>query len=157
VLMLSFSRMTMAQRHPAVIKSAALMTLVVAPLGVGLGAVAPTLIAAFFNTKWAEMAPMLMILSLMTIFRPMAWPVTAFLQAAQKPRLVMCASLSRALTIIPLVASFGTLGGPIWACAGACIGYFIHGAVTITAARLSTGLSVGVYLAAVARPFMLTL
>ena len=155
VLMPSYSKLAVAQRHAAVIKSAALMTLVVAPLGVGLGAVAPTLVAAFFDAKWAAIAPMLVILSVMTIFRPMAWPVTAYLQAAQRPRLVMYASVSRALVIVALVALFGLLGGPLWATAGACIGYAFHAAFTIGAAGVGTGMPIRDYLAAVARPFML--
>jgi len=155
VLMPSYSKMDGPQRHPAVIKAAALMTLVMAPLGVGLGAVAPTLVRAFFDAKWAGMAPMLMILSVMTMFRPMAWPVTAYLQAALKPRLVMYASVFRALVVIGLVALLGILGGPLWACVGACIGYAFHAAFTITAARISTGLRLTPYLKALARPFLL--
>jgi lipopolysaccharide exporter len=155
VLMPSYSKMAAAQRDPAVVKSAALMTLVVAPLGVGLGAVAPTLVAAFFDARWVAMAPMLMILSVMTIFRPMSWPVTAYLQAAAKTRLVMYASVSRALFIIASVGICGLLGGPLWAAAGACIGYAFHTAFTITAAGLAMGMPIRAYLAAVARPFVL--
>lgn len=155
VLMPSYSRMAAQNRHSAVLKSAALMTLVVAPLGVGLGAIAPTLVATFFDAQWAAMGPMLVILSFMTIFRPMAWPVTAYLQAAQKPQLVMYASVSRAMLVIGLVGVFGWLGGPLWACGGACIGYAFHAAFTVTLAKLATGMPVKSYAAAVARPFML--
>ena len=155
VLMPSYSKMPVSQREPAVIKSAALMTLVVAPLGVGLGAVAPTLVRAFFDAKWAAMGPMLTVLSLMTIFRPMSWPVTAYLQAALRPRLIMYASLTRALLVIVLVGFFGLLGGPVWACAGASVGYAAHAAFTIVAAGISTGMPIAAYLAAVARPFLL--
>jgi len=154
VLMPSYARLDPAERDSAVIKSAALMTLLVAPLGVGLGAVAPTLVAGFFDAKWAAMGPMLAILSLMTIFRPMAWPVTAYLQAALKPQLVMYASVSRAVVVITLVGLFGWLGGPLWACAGACIGYAFQAAFTVILAGLSTGMPVKAYAAAVGRPFL---
>jgi len=51
VLMPSYSKMPDRDRASAVVKSAALMTLVVAPLGVGLAAVAPTVVAASSTTS----------------------------------------------------------------------------------------------------------
>ena len=155
VLMPSYSKMPEADRGPAVIKSAALMTLVVAPLGVGLGAVAPTLVNSFFNDKWSQMAPMLVILSVMTVFRPMYWPAMAYLQSVRQTRLLMYLSIGRAFVIIGLVAAFGHLGGPLWACLGAGIGYGLHSLLTVIATGMSTGLPIRPYLIAVGRPLLL--
>jgi lipopolysaccharide exporter len=155
VLMPSYSKMPDADRAPAVVKSAALMTLVVAPLGVGLGAVAPSLVSAFFNDKWALMAPMLIILSVMTVFRPMYWPAIAYLQAVKQTQLIMYLSVGRAVIIIGLVAGFGAMGGALWACLGAGIGYALHSLVTIIATGKSTGLPVRPYLIGVGRPLLL--
>jgi len=154
VLMPSFSLMADAQRRAAVVRAAALMSLVVSPLGVGLGAVAPIVVSTFFDARWAEMAPMLMILSIMTIFRPMTWPAVAYLQAVGRTRLVMVLSLIRGAVVLALVAAFGFLGGPLWSCAGACVGYVMHSALTVIATGRSTGLSVLQYMLGIARPLL---
>jgi PST family polysaccharide transporter len=154
VLMPSFSRMEDAQRRSAVVRAAALMALVVTPLGVGLGAVAPTLVATLFNEKWAGMEPMLVILCVMTVSRPMTWSAVAYLQAVQQTRVIMWASFARAALVLPLVASFGYAGGPEWACVGGGIGYGLHAVGTIVATGRVTGLPIGSYLVGVARPIL---
>lgn len=154
VLMPSFSRMEDDQRRRSVVRAAALMQLIVSPLGVGLGAVAPTVVAAFFDAKWAAMAPMLAILSVMAVFRPMTWSAIAYLQAVQQTRLVMLSSFLRAIAVLSLVAAGGSLGGPIAACVGAGIGYALHSVLTIIACGRATGLPVGAYLVGVMRPLV---
>jgi lipopolysaccharide exporter len=154
VLMPSFSKMEEAERRPAVVKAAALMALIVSPLGVGLGAVSPTLVDAMFNEQWAGIAPMLAVLSIMTLFRPMTWSAVAYLQAVQQTRLVMWASFTRALLVLPLVALFGWLGDATWACVGATIGYAVHSIGTIVVTGRVTPLPVGPYLAGVLRPLL---
>ncbi|MET0658244.1 MAG: oligosaccharide flippase family protein [Steroidobacteraceae bacterium] len=154
VLMPTFALMEEKQRHAAVVRSAALMSLVVSPLGVGLGALAPVIVTTFFDARWAAMAPMLMVLSVMTVFRPMTWPAVAYLQAVSKTGLIMTVSVVRGVVVLALVATFGWIGGPVWACAGACLGYFLHTVVTVCVAGWATGLSIKHYLVGVARPLL---
>lgn len=155
VLMPSFSKMEDEPRRRAVIRAAALMSLVVSPFAVGLGAVAPTLVEALFNEDWeAQMAPMLAILSVTGVFRPTMWSAVAYLQAVQQTRLIMYSSFLRAVAVLALVAGFGYAGGPIWACVGVGIGFTVHAILTIIAAGRAAGFSVGAYLAGVARPIV---
>jgi PST family polysaccharide transporter len=155
VLMPSFSRMAPDQRDRAAIASASLMSLVVSPLGVGLGAVAPTAVAAFFNPAWQErMTPMLAILSVMFVFRPMTWSATAYVQAVQRTRVLMLSSVARAVLVLAGVGVCGYLGGPNWACIGAGIGFFVTTVATIAAAAQATSLPILGYLRAVAQPLM---
>ena len=154
VLMPSFARIEDRQRRAGVARAGALMALVICPLGIGLGAVAPTLVKAFFDQRWHGMAPMLTILSIMTVFRPMTWVPVAYLQAIQQTRLVMFLSFSRAVIVLPLVAAFGTAGGPEMACIGGCIGYALHSLGTIFLSGYITGLPVLSYLIAVLRPLV---
>ena len=154
VLMPSFSRMEPEQRERAVIRAAALMGVVVSPLGVGLGAVAPTVVATLFDARWAAMAPMLTILSIMTVFRPMTWSAIAYVQAVQRTRIVMISSFLRAIVVLSLVAVCGYAGGPSWACIGAGLGYALHSALTIIAVGRATGMRAGAYLRGVARPLL---
>jgi lipopolysaccharide exporter len=155
VLMPAFSRMEEGQRERAAIRAAALMGVVVSPLGVGLGAIAPTVVALFFNKDWAEMMDrMLMILSVMTVFRPMPWSAIAFAQAVQRTGIVMWSSFLRAIVVLSLVALCGTLGGPYWACVGAGAGYAVHSVFTIVGACRATGLPATAYLVGAARPLV---
>jgi lipopolysaccharide exporter len=155
VLMPAFSRMEDGQRQRAAIRAAGLMGVLVSPLGVGLGAVAPTLVATFFNAEWQDMMPaMLMILSVMTVFRPMPWSAIAYVQAMQRTGIIMWSSFLRAIVVLSLVALFGKLGDRNWACVGAGLGYALHSVFTIVGACRVTGLPTAAYLLGVSRPLV---
>ncbi len=154
VLMPAFSRMDDAQRRRAVVRTPLLMGIIVTPIGFGLAAVATTVVAAFFDERWAGMAPMLAILSIMAVTRPMTWGAVAYLQAVQQTRLVMYTSFLRAVIVLALVAVCGYVGGVLWACIGANIGCAIHTILTIVVAGRATGFDVGAYLRGCARPLL---
>jgi PST family polysaccharide transporter len=155
VLMPSFSRLAPEQRERAAVRSASLMGLIVSPLGVGLGAVAPTLVAALFNARWGEYMPaMLGILSTMFVFRPMTWSVTAYVQAVQRTRIIMVASMVRAVSVLALVAGLGYAGGPSWACVGAGLGFMLDCVVMIGLAGRVTALPAGAYLRGALQPLL---
>jgi lipopolysaccharide exporter len=117
--------------------------------------VAGTIVATFFDARWGtSMAPMLAILSTMTVFRPMTWSAIAYLQAVQKTRLIMYSSFLRAIAVLALVAVGGHFGGPNWACIGAGVGYAIYTVLTIIAAGRTAEFSVGAYMIGVARPLL---
>jgi PST family polysaccharide transporter len=154
VLMPAFSKMEPADRPAAVVRAAGLMALVVAPLGVGLGAVAPTIVQVFFDTRWAGMASILMVLSVMTVFQPAPWSAIAYLQAEKMTRLIMAMSVARATLLLTLVAVLGWLGGPVWACAGVGVGYAVHSVLTVVLTARVTPLPVRAYFANVVRPLL---
>lgn len=154
VLMPSFSRMDEDQRRVAVVRAASLMCLLVAPLGVGLGAVAPTLVDALFNEQWRAMAPMLSILGVAMVFRPMIWSAIAYAQAVQRTRVVMMSSFLRVIVVLSLVATGGILGGPSGACVGAGVGFAIHSTLTIALAGRVADLPARDYLLGVLRPLL---
>jgi PST family polysaccharide transporter len=130
------------------------MALVVWPLAIGLGTIAPTLVAACFDERWHGIAPFLTILSFMTAVKPITWVPVAYLQAVQRPRLIMWLSFSRAALVLPLVVAFGSVGGPLWACVGACLGYTIHSVGSVVVTGRTTGLPITSYLVASFRPLV---
>lgn len=155
VLMPSFAMMEDGAREQAAVRAASLMGLVVSPLGVGLGAIAPTLATTIFNDKWGPMVgPMLVILSVMTVFRPMPWSAIAYAQAVQRTRVLMWSSFMRAVLVLSLVAVGGTLWDPRGACVGAGVGYAAHSVWTVIATGRVTALPAGAYLIGVARPLL---
>ncbi len=154
VLMPAFSRMDDGERRRAVVRTPLLMGIIVTPIGFGLAAVSTSVVAAFFDERWAGMAPMLAILSIMAVTRPMTWGAVAYLQALQHTRLVMYTSFARAVIVLALVAVCGYFGGVLWACIGANIGCAIHMILTIVLAGRATGYDIGAYLAGCARPLL---
>jgi PST family polysaccharide transporter len=154
VLMPSFSKMEPEERPAAVIRAAGIMSLIVAPLGVGLGAIAPTIVKVFFDVRWAGMAPMLMILSVMTVFMPAPWSAIAYLQTERHTRAIMIASIIRAIVLLGLVLVLGLLGGALWACVGVGLGAMCHAAFTILLTAKATRMSGMKYVVAVARPLL---
>ena len=152
VLMPAFSKMEPAERPAAVVRAAGLMALVVAPLGVGLGSVAPTIVQVFFDARWAGMASILTMLSVMTVFQPVAWSAIAYLQAEKMTKVIMVMSIARATLLLTLVALLGWLGGPVWACAGVGAGYAIHSVLTVTVTARFTPLPARRYFGNVLRP-----
>ncbi|HET9627507.1 MAG TPA: oligosaccharide flippase family protein [Kofleriaceae bacterium] len=154
VLMPSFSQMEPGQRERAALRAPALMGLVVSPLGVGLGAIAPTVASTIFNEEWRGMGPLLTILSVMTVFRPMTWSAIAYVQAVQRTRIVMWASFIRAIVVLSLVYVGGKLGGINGACWGAGAGFAAHSVLTIVATGRATGLSSAAYLAGCMRSLL---
>lgn len=154
VLMPAFSKMDPADRPAAVVRSAGLMSLVVSPLGVGLGAVAPTVVDAFFNERWAMMAPMLTILSVMTVVQPAPWAAIAYLQSERMTRVVMATSFFRAALLLALVWLLGKLGGPLWAVVGVGVGFAGHSLLTILLTSRFTRMPLTPYLLGVCRPLL---
>jgi lipopolysaccharide exporter len=154
VLMPAFSKMERDERPAAVVRAAGLMALVVAPLGVGLGAVAPTIVRVFFDARWSGMASILMVLSVMTVFQPVPWSAIAYLQAEKLTRPIMVMSISRAILLLGLVALLGRLGGPVWACAGVGVGYAAHSVLTVIVTARFTALQARPYFVSVLRPLV---
>jgi PST family polysaccharide transporter len=154
VLMPAFSKMEPGQRERAAIRAPALMGLIVSPLGVGLGAIAPTVAATIFDDRWRPMGPLLTILSIMTVFRPMTWSAIAYVQAVQRTRIVMWSSFLRAVAVLSLVAAGGELYGINGACWGAGAGFALHSVLTIIATSRATGLSASAYLAGCMRSLL---
>ncbi|MGH7437658.1 MAG: oligosaccharide flippase family protein [Polyangiaceae bacterium] len=154
VLMPAFSKMEPAERPAAVVRAAGLMSLVVAPLGVGLGSIAPTIVKVFFDARWAGMSSILMTLSVMTVFQPVAWSALAYLQTERTTRPVMAMSVMRATSLLGMVALLGWLGGPVWACAGVGAAFALHSVFTVVVTARFTALSARQYFGAVIRPLL---
>ena len=154
VLMPSLAQMDDVQRKRAVVRAAEMMGLVIAPLGVGLAALSGTLVETFFDARWASMAPMLAILCSMSVVRPMIMSLVSYLEVTERTRFIMIASFVRALLCLALVALGGVYGGPLWACAGACVGYAGHTVFTIFGATYIGDISTAAYFRAVGRPLL---
>jgi PST family polysaccharide transporter len=125
VLLPSFARLDAERRKRALIQALTLLSLIVFPLAVGLGAIAPTLVHVLFDERWAPVAPMLVLLSALSITRPVGWTVASYLQARQLPRSVLWLELFKLGSLLGFVFTIGRLS-PVWTSAAVGIAFAAH-------------------------------
>jgi lipopolysaccharide exporter len=134
VLLPSFAQMKPEERKLALLRSASLMGLLVFPLAVGLGAIAPSAVHTFFDRRWWDVAPMLTILSILSVVKPLSWTLVAFTHAQQRPRVIMVMGVFKALSLLLFIAVLGRHNmkwlcysvGAAFACYFAVFLYIIH-------------------------------
>ncbi len=139
VLLPSFARMDTAQRPAALVRSMGMLALVVFPLAIGLGAVAPTLVAAVFDARWRPIAPMLVLLSALSVARPIGWTVESYLQARQMPRLILGLEAFKVLALVVLMLTLGRLS-PLWICGAVGVAFAAHALACLWVVRKVDGL-----------------
>jgi PST family polysaccharide transporter len=134
VLLPSFARMDVARRRAALLRSLSLLSVIIFPLAVGLGAIAPSLVSAIFDPRWQPIAPMLVLLSVLSLTRPIGWTVSAYLQSRQMPRHIL---VLEAFKLSVLGASILTVGreGPLWTCAAVGVGFGAHAFASLWVVR----------------------
>jgi PST family polysaccharide transporter len=137
-LLPSFARMETARRPAALVRSMGLLALVVFPLAVGLGAVAPTLVDTIFDARWRPIAPMLVLLSALSATRPIGWTVESYLQARQLPRLVFGLEAFKLVSLVLFIVTFGRRS-PLWTCAAVGIAFAAHALACLWAVRAIDG------------------
>jgi lipopolysaccharide exporter len=130
VLLPSYAHMTTQERKDALVQFTALLALVIFPLAVGLGAIAPSVIV-LLGDEWDGVAPMLVILSALSISRPVGWTISSYLTARGRTRSVMALELVNVVVLLPAVAVLGLLGGPLWACGGAGVSFTCMGVIGV--------------------------
>jgi PST family polysaccharide transporter len=130
VLLPSFARVDEDKRGAALIRATALLSLVLCPLSIGLGTISDTLVRAFFDQRWAGVGPMLTILSVLSVTRPIGWNVATYLQARNRPRHVM---LMEGLKVIALLSFMLTLGrlSLLWMCGAAGVAFTAHALLSL--------------------------
>jgi lipopolysaccharide exporter len=153
VLLPSFARLERDRRPAALVRSLSLLSLIVFPLAVGLGVVAPTLVRSVFDERWQAVAPMLVVLAAIGVARPIGWTVASYLQARKLPRWLMWLELAKlALLVLALV----TLGraSPLAACAVVAFVYAAHALASLAVIRWVDGVALSRSLGALAAPLL---
>lgn len=125
VLLSSLANMEHERRVNALVRASGLLSLVIFPLAIGLGAVAPVVTRTFLGERWWLVGPMLTILSAMAITRPVTGAVHSYLQVRLRVRWVTAIEGTTALTIVILLFTMGRVG-PLWACAAIGVAFGIR-------------------------------
>jgi PST family polysaccharide transporter len=105
VLMPSMAELPRERRAAALERSSALLSLIIFPLAVGLGLVAYPLIALLLpNNEWQEVAPLLVVLACLSVFRPITWVLSAYLEAESKTNRLMFLELAKLALLLGGIA-----------------------------------------------------
>jgi PST family polysaccharide transporter len=115
VLQAAFARSRASDRRAAMLRSLPLLALIMVPMAVGLGVIAPTLAQVFFDKRWAEVGPMLLVLAAISFPRPITGVVVAYLQVKLRPRMAAAIEIFTFVLLMALLFTVGRMG-PLWAC-----------------------------------------
>jgi PST family polysaccharide transporter len=138
VLLPCFARIDVARRPSALVRSITMLAIVVFPLAIGLGAVAPTLIATLFDAHWQPVGPMLVLLSALSVTRPIGWTIASYLQARQMPRAIMGLEFFKLVVMLLALLTLGRIG-PLWACGAVGSAFAAHAFVSLCVVRRIDG------------------
>ncbi|AUX39799.1 hypothetical protein SOCE26_011940 [Sorangium cellulosum] len=132
VLVPSFSKLEPEQRKTSLIRAFTLLSLLIFPLAVGLGAVAPTILNdTFFNEAWEPAGPLLAVLSALGVTRPIGWVVSSYMQVYGRTRTIMVLEWLKVVAIVGGISLLGWFGGVLWACAGVGVAFGLHGLASL--------------------------
>lgn len=115
VLVSSFVQMEPEHRPQALLRAFGMLGLIMFPLAVGLGTIAPTVVSAAFKDRWADVGPMLMLLSVLSVPRPLSGALGAYLQARHRQKRQMVLDILQLVVLLGAIAAVGHVG-PLWAC-----------------------------------------
>ena len=156
VLLPSFSRLDAGQRVAGLIRSLSLMSFITSPLVIGLGAIAPSLVEALFAAERADVAPMLAVLSAMSVTRPLTWTCTAYFQATDRPRIVMGLEVMNIVVLLSAIA-IAAQSSVIWVCVAVGIASALRALVTALVLRKVERIGLWQFLEPQLRPVLATL
>lgn len=110
VLLPSLAEMPPERRPRAFERATALLSLLIFPLAVGLGAVSNSLIHLILSEEWQDVAPLLTVLAVLSVFRPIGWVVSSYLQAQERNKPLMYLEMIKIVTLLGGVAALSPLG-----------------------------------------------
>lgn len=139
VLLPSFARLEPSRRPSALLRSMALLGLVVFPLAVGLGAIAHSLVAVLFDASWRSIGPMLVLLSALSVTRPVGWVVASYLQASARPTQILRLELFKLALLGATICTFGRQS-PLWTCAAVGITFALHALASLWVVERGDGI-----------------
>ena len=133
VLLPSMAELPRDRRAAALERSTALLSIVIFPLAVGLGFVSHALISVILPAnQWQEVAPLLTVLACLSVFRPITWVLSAYMEAEDKTNRLMFLEFLKLIVLLGGIALLAPYGLRIAACAvGIAFGVCAIGGVAL--------------------------
>jgi PST family polysaccharide transporter len=123
------------------------------PLAVGLGAVAPTATAVFFDRRWADVAPMLMILSALSVVRPIGWTIGSYLMARDRTRAFMWLEGFKLVALVGCLIGLAPFG-PLVACGAVGLAFGLHSVASMWVVKKLDGPALSRFFTGVLPPLL---
>ncbi len=120
VLLPSMTRYEAKHRPDVLIRSTALLAILIFPMAVGLGVVADPLIGVIAPEAWSGVAELLAPLAVLSVFRPVSWVASSYLRVAERTGItfwIESVNITLVLTGIALAPD------PLWACAAVGVAF----------------------------------
>jgi PST family polysaccharide transporter len=96
VLMPSMSALPPERRAQALERSSAILSLIIFPMAIGLGLIGKPLIAVILPAdRWQEVGPLLLVLAGLSVFRPVMWVLSAYMEAQARTGRLMYLELAK--------------------------------------------------------------
>jgi len=125
VLMPSMANLPPERRAPALERATRLLALILFPLAIGLGLVAEPLIALVLSAEWQGVAPLLTVLSALSVFRPITWTLSAYLEARAQTGRLMVLEVANLIVMLCGIWVLSPLG-IVWSAAAIGISYGMY-------------------------------
>ena len=151
IIAASFPHVDRRRRVEALVRSCTMVSMIMLPLSIGLAAVAPTVVETFFDPRWSNVGAMLMVLSALSVARPLASILTAYFYASRRPDVVLWLEWA---SLIALVAAISTLGrgGINRACACVALVFVLRTLAGMWMVRRQDGVRISALLLPMTRP-----
>jgi lipopolysaccharide exporter len=153
VLLPSMAKLEPAARARAVIRSTALLGLVIFPLALGLAVVAEPLVLLLFSDEWHGVGRFVIILSGISIFQPLSSTLGSYLISYSQTRALMVIEILKLVGLVVGMAAFRPLG-PLWVCAGVVASYALHALLCAWLCVRRDGISPSALTVAFLRPLL---
>jgi len=140
VLLPAMQKVSPADRKRAVVRASALLALVVFPMAIGLGAIAQSLIGALLRPEWQGVAPLLTVLSALSVFRPLTWVFSSYLNTYGRNRTLMILEAIKLALLLGCIAAFAKWG-PLWSAGAVGLAFAVHALMMATLVVVTDGIS----------------
>jgi len=153
VMQAAYAHMTPAERRDLMMRSIGVIALASFPIALGLGAVAPTLADLFLDKNWVGTGMMLMMLSGLSVVRPIYDSITAFVIVERGPRPLVWVEW---VTLGVLLLGIATLGriSPLAACGAVGIAYTLRALFGLYVAKVGSGIDMVGFLSRLVAPLV---
>lgn len=138
VLLPSMSRIKHEHRIPVLIRSTAILAIVIFPMAVGLGVVAESLVTVLLPETWQGVAPLLTILAVLSVFRPVSWAAGAYLKVVARTGTMLAAE---AFKVCLLLLGIAILPSPLSASVSIGIAFGAHAIAMVMIVARTEGVS----------------
>jgi PST family polysaccharide transporter len=140
VLLPSLVKLEAAARKDALVRATSLLALIIFPMALGIAAISSSLIEALLNEEWQGVAPVLAILSAVSVFRPVSWAVSSFLVAEERTRMLLVLELGK-LGLVGAGIALLAGAGALWACVGVGGAFALHAAASVWIVTATSGIA----------------